>query len=48
MMYCLMRAHHKLPHEIYGLPLGAKKIAYAFMNYELEQRAKELSDERRR
>ncbi len=47
MQYYLFRFHHIRPKEFLSMGKNEKKIMYAFMRYELEQRIKEnsLSDE---
>jgi hypothetical protein len=40
-MYYAWRLHHKLPSEIYWLPVGEQQALYSFIRYELEQRSKE-------
>ena len=45
MMYFLFRFHHKMPGEVYSMLPGNKKISFAFMKHEIEERIEESSPE---
>ena len=42
--YVLFRLHNVMPSDFYEMGYGEKAIVMAFLDYELEQKAKEYKD----